>query len=349
MAALSTVKLVLVHVLSWLATPRLTPRDINGIHLAVHPVCGTLSGHVVDVNAGVDLGLINTVVAFGDSYTDGGRDDGGPLAPPVVIPPDALAGGRSTNGKVWVEHLSDDIGATLMDYAQSGACTDLRLWPSNYKKVDFLGQMSTFLGQNNSLAPGTTLYAVFFGINDFGDSRNDCEESLQAAAQVILEQIRILASPPTNGRSFLVLDDYGIGTHTAAGDAFVQTVFSGLRDLHDGINSTTPFTPSSPPPVLDAQRPLQAGVVRGPRLNVAFASLSRIWDGVLGPDPGYEAFGYRSTDACITQCSLLFCSVEGMCDDPEHYFSYIPSHPSKEGMRIMADYVKEVMNKCVVG
>ena len=142
-----------------------------------------------------------------DSYTDGGRDDGGPLAPPVVVPPDAEAGGRSTNGKVWVEHFADDAGATLMDYAvstrahhafpvvfsfedvrpldsqQSGACTDLSLWPSAIKKVDFLGQsessiseydvgrlnitlaqVSTFLNQSNTLDPESTLYVVFFGI-----------------------------------------------------------------------------------------------------------------------------------------------------------------------------------------
>ena len=92
---------------------------------------------------------------------------------------------------------------------QSGACTDLSLWPSNYKKVDFLGQsehirspspppvptvhfvpVKTFLGQSNGLDPSTTLFAIFFGIkyvinpylvvlystcgpgpSDFGDSR----------------------------------------------------------------------------------------------------------------------------------------------------------------------------------
>ena len=52
-----------------------------------------------------------------DSYTDGGRQDGGPLPPPVITPPDAEAGGRSTDGKVWVEDIADDIGATIMDYA----------------------------------------------------------------------------------------------------------------------------------------------------------------------------------------------------------------------------------------
>ncbi|KAI0365404.1 hypothetical protein BV20DRAFT_954326 [Pilatotrama ljubarskyi] len=296
----------------------------NGIHLAVAPVCGPLSGNVSDVNAGIDIRGINTIVAFGDSYTDGGRDDGGPLAPPVVVPPDAEAGGRSTDGKVWVEDLADDIGAKLMDYAQSGACTDLSLWPSAIKQFDFIGQMKTFLNQSNELDPATTLYAIFFGINDYEDSKTDGTANLQAAAQVILTQIRTLVSPPTNARSFLVTDVYGRGTHTPEGDAFVQTIFSGLHDLR--ANSSA---------------------VSGGQLNFAFAEFSRIWDGVLGPDPGFEAFGYVSTDACIVDCSIQECTTNGMCDDPDHYFYYIPGHPSKEGHRIMADYVEEVLGRCV--
>ncbi|KAI8996637.1 hypothetical protein BD414DRAFT_409262 [Trametes punicea] len=313
----------------------------NGIHLAVSPICGPLSGNVSDVNAGIDLARIKTIVAFGDSYTDGGRDDGGPLAPPVVVPPDAEAGGRSTDGRVWVEDIADDIGATLKDYAQSGACTDLSLWPSNVKKVDFIGQMNTFLNQSNHLDPETTLYAIFFGINDYEDSKTDGTANLQAAAQVILSQIRTLASPPTNARSFLVTDVYGRGTHTPEGDAMVQTIFSGLADLR--ANFTLPD--SSPASAsASASVPAQDD---GPRLNFAFAEFARIWDGVLGPDPGYAAFGYVSTDACIVDCSIEACTTDGMCDDPDHYFYYIPGHPSKEGHRIMADYVEEVMTRCV--
>ena len=107
---------------------------------------------------------------------------------------------------------------------------------------------------------------------------------------------------------FLVLDVYGLGTHTPAGDAFMQTVFSGLEGLHHGINSTGKGEEGN-----------------GPRLHFAFAELSRIWDGVFGDDPGFEAFGYRTTDACIVNCSLEFCSTDGMCDDPDHHFYYIPS------------------------
>jgi hypothetical protein len=61
-----------------------------------------------------------------DSYTDGGGNhDGSPLAPPIIIPPNAEAGGRSTNGKLWIENIADDIGAKIMDYAVS--CLRLQL------------------------------------------------------------------------------------------------------------------------------------------------------------------------------------------------------------------------------
>ena len=72
------------------------------------------------------------------------------LAPPIIIPPNAQAGGQSTNGKLWIENIADNIDATLMDYAihfRACACScilklcgDLSLWPNNMKPVDFLGE-----------------------------------------------------------------------------------------------------------------------------------------------------------------------------------------------------------------
>ncbi|KAF8055358.1 carbohydrate esterase family 16 protein [Lyophyllum atratum] len=297
-------------------------RDNNdGIHLVVKPRCGALSGTTADVNAGLRPHQFKTIVAFGDSYTDGGHSDGGPLDPPVIIPPNVEAGGRSVNGLTWVEYVARDIGATLKDYAQSAACIDLSLWPSNPKPVDFVHQVQTFLSQGNELDPDTTLYSVFFGINDYLASLIDGDH-MQAAAQVLLNQIELLASPPTNARSFLVLDVYGRGTVAASGEAYKQTVFRGLNTFHTRTNGT--------------------------RLNVSYVDFSTIWNGVLGPDPGFEAFGYTSTDSC-TQCTAENgCSTIGMCSDPEHYFYWIPGHPSKETDRIMADYVSEVWDRCKV-
>jgi len=296
----------------------------DGIHLAVDPRCGSLGGTTADLNAGLNPGNIRTIVSFGDSYTDGGREDGGPLAPPVLVPPSVLAGGRSTNGYTWVEDVAHDINANLKDYAQSGACINLTLWPSNPTKVDFIGQVQTFLGQNNTLNPETTLYSVFFGINDYLASLIDGDH-MQAAAQDLLGQIELLASPPTNARNFLVLDVYGRGTTAPSGEAYKQTVYAGLSNFHDRV--------------------LGLG---GSKLNFAYIDFSTIWNGVLGPDPGFQAFGYVSTDSC-TQCTAENgCSTIGECSDPDHYFYWIPGHPSKETHRIMADYVDEVWARCAV-
>lgn len=109
---------------------------------------------------------------------------------------------------------------------------------------------------------------------------------LPEAAQDMLAQIALLASPPTNARNFLITDAYGRGTHNARGEAWLQSIFDGL----------VAFRSQDPP------------------LNLAFVNFATIWDGVLGSDPGYEAFGYTNPGACY---------IDGnACDDPEHYFCW---------------------------
>ncbi|KAG6841015.1 hypothetical protein C0991_002645 [Blastosporella zonata] len=110
--------------------------------------------------------------------------------------------------------------------------------------------------------------------------------------------IELLASPPTNARNFMVLDVYGRGTTAPSGEKFKQTVFSGLNQFHTRTNDT--------------------------QLNVSYVNFANIWDGVIGPVPGYAAFGYTNTSAC-TQCTDQYgCSTIDMCSDPDHYFQWLP-------------------------
>ena len=97
----------------------------------------------------------------------------------------------------------------------------------------------------------------------------------------------LLSQPPTNARNFLVTDVYGLGIEDAKGQSWLQAIFDGLIAFH----------------------------AQDPPLNVAFANFATIWDGVLGPDPGYRAFGYVSTDACNPGPT-----TDGDCSDPDHYF-----------------------------
>jgi phospholipase/lecithinase/hemolysin len=242
---------------------------------------------------------------------------GGPLLPAVLAPPNPKAGGRTTNGPVWAEGLTADTGATLKDYAHGGAVTNSSLWPSlGTVPNDFVGQVQLFLSQNNNLNPNTTLYSAFFGINDVGASATDGTANLPVAAQTIIDQITLLTKAPTNARHFLVLDDYGRGKASTAGDAFKQKYFTGLQTLSKTISG----------------------------FKVAFVDFKTIWSGVLGTSPGFAAFGYTSNGACTLNSS----TTVGACSDPDHTFYWIPGHPSKQTHRIMADYVEQVLVNCAV-
>ncbi|KAG8712147.1 hypothetical protein FRC09_020183 [Ceratobasidium sp. 395] len=287
----------------------------DGIHLAIGPTCGrfTITGNTSDLNAGLwDLKQYKTIVSFGDSYTAGGVDNGSPLAPAVITPPSPKAGGRTTNGPVWIEYIANDTSARFMDYAVGGAVTNRTLWPSKANASDFIGQVEIFLNQSNKLNPATTLYTVYFGINDVSASHKDGAQFLPAAARVVIDQIKRLAAPPTLARSFLVTDSYGRGSHEVAGDAYKNQIFNELAKLHYG------------PPFLQigyAGQLWQSHQVDLILMTfIHIKDFGYVWDAVLNTAPGYAAFGYNSPGACALNSSTII----GACDDPDHTFYWIP-------------------------
>jgi len=127
-----------------------------------------------------------------------------------------------------------------------------------------------------------------------------------AVARTLLKQISILARPPK--RSILPGPRrYGRGTTALQGERFKQTIFNGLNQFHLGFDPTSNTS---------------AKVEIEP-LNVAYVDFFTLWNGVLGSDPGYQAFGYTNTGWCVN-CTWEGCSTNGMCNDPETYFEWIP-------------------------
>lgn len=120
----------------------------------------------------------------------------------------------------------------------------------------------------------------------------DGTANLPRAAQTIIDQITLLTKPPTNARHFLVVEDYSRGKPTTAGEAFKQQYFSGLNTLRQTV----------------------------PGFRVAFVDLKTIWEGVLGSDPGFAAFGYTSSGACTVSDQ----TTVGACSDAAHTFYWIP-------------------------
>ncbi|KAF8644241.1 hypothetical protein AX16_008596 [Volvariella volvacea WC 439] len=290
----------------------LVPRQ-QGVHLAVNPQCGTYPADgPTDFNAGIGpLSSFETIVAFGDDYTFGGASDGGDLPPPTVVHPNPRAGGRLSNGPVWVEYLASKAGATLRDYAAEGAIIDRNMWtPSEGlgNRSDFTDQAGRFIVTGGRPNPDTTLYVIFLGINDYDHAiESGATTLLHQPGGVIYNALRLL-SAPTFGRNFVFVDNYGRGNRTPLGEAYKAEVFDGIQ----------------------AMRRLYGA-------NVAFADLSTIWDGVLGDSPGHAAFGYTNTGTCTVDET----TTVGACSDPDHSFYWIPGTPSTATHSIIADYVEQ--------
>ncbi|KAG5219704.1 carbohydrate esterase family protein [Salix suchowensis] len=133
-----------------------------------------------------------------DSWTDGGAHDGEPLPPPILTPPNPRAGGRASNGPVWVEKLASAAGATLLDFAEIGAVTDKNIWPK-------------------TLLPTTSSSA-----NDFVGQETGTD-NLYTVAGAIVYTILELTSYPTYAKNIIVVDNYGRGIYeTPSGDAFKE-------------------------------------------------------------------------------------------------------------------------------
>lgn len=115
--------------------------------------------------------------------------------------------------------------------------------------------------------------------------------SLSNAVQNIVFTMLRLSSSPVFGKNFLIIDNHGRGTETEAGAAFKSELFQALGGMHADL-----------------------------QLNIGFVDLSTVWNGVLGSNPGYEAFGYTSTDACLTSP----VTTDGSCPDPDHTFYWFP-------------------------
>ncbi|KAJ3739788.1 carbohydrate esterase family 16 protein [Lentinula detonsa] len=314
---------VFTHLWAVLAKSVVSSRQATtDVHLAVSPNCGSLSGPPADINNGLKpLSNYSTIVAFGDSYTSGGTFNGAVLPPPVLSPPNPNAGGRITNGALWVENLATVANATLQDWAVNGSIVDHNMYPSiNFAGIpDYLTQVQNYIGVRPSSVVDDTLYVIFMGMGDY-ELRNEIyqgPESLTTLASDIIYSILELNSNPVFAKNFLIVDNYGRGTESDAGDAYKASLFSQLYEVSNDLDYD---------------------------LSFAFVDFKTLWDGVLNGSPGYEAFGYTNAGACLANDNSM--TVE--CDDPNHTFYWIPGNPSAATHSIMAEYVQEVLTQCLV-
>ncbi|KAK1226447.1 hypothetical protein PQX77_010531 [Marasmius sp. AFHP31] len=275
------------------ATAVTLPPRAEPVQLAVSPKCGQLSGAYADVNAGLNpLSYYKNIIAFGDSYTSGSSSDGSPLSPPVMNPPNPHAGGRISNGELWIEKLAASAGATLQDYAVNGSLVDASQFRglSTTQPRDFIQSVDYYINWGKRPNPETALYVIFVGMGDYELRNQMYNQDFTSVAGSVTYRLMQLNSAPAFARNFLIVDNYGRGEKTPEGEAYKQELFDSVRFLRSNN---------------------QYGI------NIAFADLSTLWDGVLSnPD----AFGYTSTGACTRDDK----STDGACADPDHTLYWIP-------------------------
>ncbi|KAJ6604946.1 hypothetical protein B0H10DRAFT_2229259 [Mycena sp. CBHHK59/15] len=191
------------------------PRS-SAVHLAVSPQCGTLSSGVpADVNVGLGpLSSYKTIVAFGDSYTNG-----------------------NCNGPTWVQNLATSIGAKLINYAATGAVVDTNQWPQVVSvqaetSVDFINQANTFM-TTQKLDPATTLYIVFFGIGDYAEAVATGKTNMNQIAGVLVYTMLGLTSSQSFAKNILTDLFVSLGTgHRLYG---WNVGFASFKGIWEGV------------------------------------------------------------------------------------------------------------------
>lgn len=125
----------------------------------------------------------DTLVAFGDSYTDNGRlgyyiNNGGKAPHPGEYHP--VTNVTASGGLSWAQFAAQDAGARLMDYAVSGAVCSNHIVSRHFDAIDrsfpsvMEDEMPSFLADLafKTLYPrrtaANTVYALWIGTNDLG-------------------------------------------------------------------------------------------------------------------------------------------------------------------------------------
>ncbi|KAJ7654918.1 hypothetical protein B0H17DRAFT_1214158 [Mycena rosella] len=290
--------------------------------LAIAPACGPLdSANFTELNTGINLDVIKTLVTFGDSWTSTGSNGTVPL-PPILHPPLPSAGARNsenrraTNGFMWSERLAADLNAKLLDYSWGGAIIDNFAYnttsPLNATGVprsDFIAQAGLFFLQGHfldALVPSQTLYTVAFGINDNGQF-SIAGGDMDIAYNTYVTKLGELQA---SGASNILI--HAMYTSHPETDLLQTRVFAYLRDSH--IANGTHF---------------------------AFVNLERLF-GTIAAEPA--SFGYAGNATCLVSAN----TIVGGCADPDHSVFYIPGHPSMMTHGLINEYTAAVLKQCVV-
>ena len=299
----------------------------------------------------------NTLVIFGDSLSDTGNkfavtrtlttvpfdslDENG-----IPTYPYALSLGRFTNGRVWIEHVAEDLDAgqnawpamrswrSGTNYAYGGA----RAFPDN-DNIHLPHQVEQYLMDVSFSVDPETLHVIFIGGNDIvaalealgSDPANpDLEAAitrLGVAGAAIAEAVGTLSH--YGARRFLILNipNVGLVPGLPEGASVIATCFAVL--LNQGI---VPAECGPIPPLPYSIAEVVAGLEANPAMQVtaidvfSFISGAAAFPAMLGLS--------NVTDMCLQPNEWPY-----FCEWPKGYLFWDGIHPTRTVHRGMADAV----------
>ncbi len=174
------------------------------------------------------------IVAFGDSFTDNGHIDGQGFD-------------RDTNGYVWVEYLAQMMECENLDNrAWGGARTD----NGHYMGFDWSGFNWQIDKYEPTTSPEETLYAIWIGVNDYWDNKEDPINSVKNIKSGLDKLIEKGAKHIVIFNNFDLTLSLGYGPKTEyhylipdvkkLTKKFNTKLYSMLFDEHEGLSNTNP-------------------------------------------------------------------------------------------------------------
>ncbi|POW22739.1 hypothetical protein PSHT_00935 [Puccinia striiformis] len=151
-------------------------------------------------------------------------------------------------------------------------------------------------------------------------------------------------------------------------ESSLATIFYGINDYSASLQGPGTFEEAASQLIKQTERLISVGIKQFIVVSPHFSKVvvqnfdSLVWNGFkklkeskgiqfayvdlmalyqdIHEDPA--SFGYKSVEACLKTAD----TTVGRCDDPDHFLYWIPSHPQYQTQRLMADWVRAVLDKC---
>jgi len=288
------------------------------------------------------------VIVFGDSLSDSGNyfaQFGGISMQPyetenVPSEPYAIGGHHFTNGKTWVEKLTQKMHiptsglpsevspGVFRNYAVGRSRARAVLLDGVFSEANLTTQVDNFLADENNQAPGAALYIIWIGSNDVADAlfAANPSEIIGASLQNTFVQIQRLYAH--GARHFLILNmpDFALTPRV------LDVVSVYPAPVQEFLLQNITLASVGYNQALAGNLSLMQSVLPGMEV-ISLDIFSIFSDMVANPEP----YGLGVVDEA---CIIPDTQGQAYCSNWGRYLFWDAQHPTRQGHSIIAEYAE---------